>query len=102
MSVQIWVLTVPRLASPRFLHVSPSRSMSVTQTRPIPVQVNVKIRMHAASTHRASVACHMYSCIPLCSDIVDAKNQSTYLSMKSSILNHPVVGIDSATSSSLV
>lgn len=72
MSVQIWVLTVPRLASPRFLdfpihvYVLPDTSCSAHAGRgenrcapPILVQ---------------DVACRMYACIPLlCSDIADAK-----------------------------
>lgn len=71
MSVQIWVLTVPRLARPRFLDFRP-RSI-VAPSDKIPMRIKVKINMHLASLYRVSVACHMYSCIPLCSDIIGAK-----------------------------
>lgn len=49
MSVQIWVLTVPRLASPRFLHIPPFQVFVHNPDKAYPVQVNVKFRMHAAS-----------------------------------------------------
>lgn len=100
MSVQIWVLTVPRLASPRFLDF-PSRSNVAPPHKSYPCGSRLKSTVHLAFLYRVFVACRMYSCIPLCSDIIDVKINRLFVHESSNRIRR-IVKIASAAPSLLV